>query len=157
MLLFFVGVVGALRLDYVSPTRVDIVTDHYVRLERLELCYNNVCQAKECDPTDRVLSFNENVPWDCLQVTLTELHADGTVLRDSQEMELRRPPPQPLHVWWMVDAVVLLVAAVGIFAAVKYIPEHLGHRRYSSQVQKDRQLVDKLPNVYRSYDDHDNL
>lgn len=160
--LLLLGVATALRLEYISPTRVDIVTDHYIRLDRLEVCHKDVCRVKPCDPVDRVITLDDTDEWDCLQVKLTELLADGTTVRDPQDIELRRPPPEPLHVWWIVDGVVLVVAAVGICAAVKYIPERLGHRQYLSQAQKDRQLVDKLPNVYRgplggSHDDHDDL
>lgn len=154
----FLTSADALHLKYVSPTRVDIVTNHYIRLDVLEVCYEDVCHVKPCEPVNRVIILNSTDKWDCLRLKLTELLADGTTVRDPQDLEIRRPPPEPLHVWWMVDILVLLVACVGIFAAVKYIPEHLDHRQYFSQAQKDRHLVDKLPNVYRgSHDDHDDL
>lgn len=144
ILLVVVG--NALQLHYVSPTRVDIVTNHYVRLERLSLCLDNHCVPKECHPVNRVILLNDT-KWDCLEVTLVELHADGTTLRDPQDYQLRVPPPPARHYWWVVDTSVFVLAVIGILLSMKYVSR--GSGQYETQLQKDRHLATELENVYR--------
>lgn len=154
-------VAQCLQLQVVNTTRIDVLTtSDYVFLERLELCVHGQCKVKPCTLVHRTILLDKNDTWDHIRATLTVQRADGTTLKAQHVEDVVLPPAAPIHVWYIIDGIVIVAILIAILVWVEKVPQFAAP--YVSKAQKDRQLAQTLEGVYRGPEhvsdyDHDNV
>lgn len=144
ILLFIITLAVALETRVVSRTRIDLITDNYPHVMRVDVCKQSQCSREPIpDPQSRIIELTTS-DWDEVKVHVTVEEPDGT-FRPLELLRITPPKPIPRHYWYIITLVGMAIGLAGLYVLVVYLPEYKsGKELYQSPKQRDRELAERM-------------
>lgn len=144
LLFLFVAVVVSIETRVVSDHRIDLITDHYPRVVKLQVCKNqDECHEKHVkDPKSRIVRL-EDSSWDHVELSVVITKADGTV-EDPIQVRVNKPPPAEHHYWYIISIGCIVVGLAGLYVYMIKFPVSTSTGMYESQKKKNQDLARQM-------------
>lgn len=146
LLVLFAAVAVSLETRVVSDHRIDIITDYYPKVVKLQVCnVQDTCHEKHVeDPESRIVSLDgEDSSWDHVELSVIITKADGTS-EDPVNVRVNKPPPVQYHYWYIISIVCIVVGMVGLYIYMVKVPATTKTGAYESQRQKNQELARQM-------------
>lgn len=142
LIILFVSLATAFRIQVISDTRLDLVTRHYPQITNLVVCNSTLCVRPLIEDAFTRIIVLKSPRWNNVFVSVDLFSANGTLV-DRNETRVEKPV-HTSHYWPVVTIVGAASMGVLAYVVLRYFPKPHEDKEYHSQREQDRLLAREM-------------